>query len=317
MTLRGTALVLIGLVPALGASLIAGARKEAAPSHVISAIPCVIRTPGTYCLARDLCYDSLSGNAITVDANDVTIDLDGCRLSCEAGPTSRAVGIFSSQCSAVTIRNGTVQGFHFGAQFCGVNCRDNQVCNVTFADNWYIGLWIEGKQSLAMSNRVENTGGCSLPGFTTPIGMRLVGEGCALINNQVSGFAWRPGTTTEIVGVAIDEAPGAMVAGNRISLDRFLKNSWGIWVNSTGNDGSSSVDVENNYIANFENGCAFLYAQGRMKNNCYCNVATRWRVPEWNCDADQGGNVSITSASPSGEPRIAPAVAIFPASRSE
>src|SRR5262249_54051100 len=94
------------------------------------------------------------GSAITVDANDVTIDLDGHRLSCEAGPASRAVGIFSSQCSAVTIRNGSVQGFHFGAQICGVNCRDNQVCNVTFEDNWYIGLWIEGKQSLALSNRV-------------------------------------------------------------------------------------------------------------------------------------------------------------------
>ncbi len=315
MTLRGMTLLPLTFTFALAATLVAGVRKEAPPGpDVIASVPHVIHTPGIYRLVDDLCFESESGSAILIEADNVTIDLGGHRLSSTTGAGGRAVGVAANGHSALSIRNGTIQGFHFGVQVSGAG-QDNQVRNVNFADNWYIGLWLEGERSLALNNRIENTGGCALADFTTPIGMRVVGEKCAVINNEVSGFSWCPGVTAEVVGVAIDAAPGAMVTGNAIRLDHFVKNSWGIWVNSTANDGSSSVEVESNVFTNLENGCAFLYAQGRMKNNCYQNVETRWRVPESNWDADQGGNVSVPAPHELKCEREAPAAEKTSASR--
>ena len=46
-------------------------------------------------------------------------------------------------------------------------------------------------------------------------------------------------------------------------------------------------------------------------------LATRWRVPEWNRDADQGGNVSMAAENSAPERELVPAVALVPVSRRE
>jgi hypothetical protein len=50
----------------------------------ITSVPYIITQPGFYYLGGNLSYNA-TGNAITVNANDVTIDLMGCTLSCTTG----------------------------------------------------------------------------------------------------------------------------------------------------------------------------------------------------------------------------------------
>jgi hypothetical protein len=66
------ALMLFGLP---GAALAATANEDTCAA--ITTVPTTISLPGTYCVTKDLTTQSTSGNAITVSANGVTIDLGG------------------------------------------------------------------------------------------------------------------------------------------------------------------------------------------------------------------------------------------------
>jgi hypothetical protein len=75
-------------------------------------VPFTITASGSYCLKHDLTTSMRSGNAITVNANTVTIDPNSFKIGgAAAGPTSTATGISAVGRSYVTIRNGTIKGF--------------------------------------------------------------------------------------------------------------------------------------------------------------------------------------------------------------
>ena len=76
------------------------------PILPISSVPCKISASGFYYLTEDL---TATGTGITVEADDVTIDLRGQQL---IGPGSGDnYGIYMNGCSNVEIRNGTVRSF--------------------------------------------------------------------------------------------------------------------------------------------------------------------------------------------------------------
>ena len=54
----------------------------------ITTLPYTIRTPGFYYLAQNLTYTAIPGNAVTVQADDVTLDLMGFSLT-GVGKTNR------------------------------------------------------------------------------------------------------------------------------------------------------------------------------------------------------------------------------------
>jgi hypothetical protein len=107
----------------------------------IGSLPYEITSPGLYCLARSLTYSGTTGNAITVNASDVTLDLMGFNLS---GPGKTAgggnLGIFiNSGLENVEIRNGSVTSFGSygifanngkGIRAIGLRVRDNGTSGV-------------------------------------------------------------------------------------------------------------------------------------------------------------------------------------------
>ncbi len=79
---------------------------EVEPRIPISSLPYTISTSGSYYITGDL---TATGTGITVNADNVTIDLMGYSL---IGPGSGAnYGIYMSQRSNVEVRNGTVRDF--------------------------------------------------------------------------------------------------------------------------------------------------------------------------------------------------------------
>jgi hypothetical protein len=80
----------------------------------VTSLPATISTEGIYCLTGSLTTDIISGNAITITANDVILDLNGWRLDDQgAGSGTQANGIYSTAVN-VTVKNGIVRGFFHG-----------------------------------------------------------------------------------------------------------------------------------------------------------------------------------------------------------
>ena len=78
----------------------------------ITSVPYTITQPGFYFLTGNLTYNG-TGNAITVSANNVTLDLMGFSLS-YTGSAAQPNGIFMTGRSNVEIRNGSIIGFWTG-----------------------------------------------------------------------------------------------------------------------------------------------------------------------------------------------------------
>src|ERR1035437_7780338 len=76
--------------------------------RAISSLPYTISTPGSYYLTSSFIVNS--GSAITITANQVTLDLNGFTLSStEATPTGAGI-LLAGGNSDITIRNGHIKG---------------------------------------------------------------------------------------------------------------------------------------------------------------------------------------------------------------
>ena len=78
------------------------------PRIPISSLPYTISTSGSYYFTGNLVFSDVGGDAITISASNVTLDLMGYTLSSTAGVTGAA--IFSTAASGITIRNGKIKG---------------------------------------------------------------------------------------------------------------------------------------------------------------------------------------------------------------
>src|SRR4051794_17038646 len=81
------------------------------PRTPISALPFTISTPGSYYLTGNLTATA-DGSAITVSADNVTIDLNGFTLA--GGGTGSRRGINVSAQKGLCVRNGTLSGWTTG-----------------------------------------------------------------------------------------------------------------------------------------------------------------------------------------------------------
>ena len=87
----------------------------------ISTVPYTITTPGFYYLAGNLSYSSTTGNAITINADDVTLDLMGNSLTGPGASTGTVEAITMSGRTNVEVRNGTVRNFFVGVHDGDIN----------------------------------------------------------------------------------------------------------------------------------------------------------------------------------------------------
>jgi parallel beta-helix repeat protein len=147
------------------------------PRTHISSIPFTIDSSGSYYLAANLTL-SAAGNGITVDADNVVIDLNGFTL---AGGGGALTGIFCpGAVQNVLIRNGTVRGWTTGIDVSAcragtisglrvlANSADGvragsgfRVCEIIAEGNGGVGIAVQG-DSLVEQNRSLSNGGTAL-----------------------------------------------------------------------------------------------------------------------------------------------------------
>jgi len=90
-------------------------QAETIDCTAITSLPYTITTQGIYCFAGNLSTSMAMGNAINIQANNVTLDLNGYKLGgLAAGDGTQAYGIYAYQRKNITIKNGIVRGFYIG-----------------------------------------------------------------------------------------------------------------------------------------------------------------------------------------------------------
>lgn len=256
--------------------LLASANLAVASCTVISAIPYSITSPGNYCLDRDW---TTPGNGITIDADDVTVDMKGYQLR---GPhtggvvtTLQTIGVWLTNVTIrrnATIRNGRLEGFTRGVELdYGTG---HLVENLQIDGSAYQGIVNLGSNTVIRNNIITGMNGslwASAGGVVRGI-FSCCAVGNQITNNIVSGIApannavsagivssdsnslvegnyvmGKRATDTNLIGISLSGGDHATVANNRISqVGTGIKDETGT--------GIYSGNMTNNVIVPYSGG---------------------------------------------------------------
>jgi hypothetical protein len=181
----------VGLALLACLALPAGARADETTicKRFINAVPFTINTPGHYCFRDDVQANISTGDAITILADDVLLDLNGFSLDgTAAGTGTSANGIFTFDRRHVTVRNGTVRGFFNGVQLGAGGARvSGMTVERMRVDRTAGGIAVRGLGGghVVRDNVVTNSGGSTVPGETNGVGISVFG-GADIVNNVVT-----------------------------------------------------------------------------------------------------------------------------------
>jgi hypothetical protein len=223
---------------------------ESSHCTVISSVPTTLSKAGLYCLTEDLAH-SASGPAITIDADNVTVDLNGHTLRAIRSPGVAEVsyqGFAVSGHKYFSIIDGVINGFTIA---------------VFVSDT----TKTKAAGGLVADLRVLKS--------INPLGIDC--DGCVVRNNTIIDSKPISGqTNTTVIGIAVD-GTGNQVTGNRVYGTVNGSTSYfaaaGIEV-----DGDNSV-VSNNYVSNetidpntvvYGTGTNMLLSDNQVQNVEYC-----------------------------------------------
>ncbi len=131
----------------------------------ITALPAVVSSPGFYYITKNLTCPSGS-HGISIETDDVTLDLMGFSLIGPGGNASNQSGISLTNRSNITIRNGTIKSF----PACGIS------------DN---GSGDPGRANTAENIRVLNNGGTGIVFYQS---YHCAIKGCTAVGNGTNGL---------------------------------------------------------------------------------------------------------------------------------
>ena len=263
-------ITLAGLLMASALSL--QAKAETIDCTAITSLPYVIATQGVYCLNGNLSTSMTSGNAITINTNNVTIDLNGFKLGgLGAGDDTATNGIYAYQRKNITIKNGIIRGFLFGIFLSDVSpytaSSGHVITNILADQNTYRGITVEGLGATVSHNTVVDTGGSSTA-FNEAFGIAVLGPSVKVVNNDISTTTAQ--STSAAWGIYLYAADYGLVQNNTVT-DTVSPSSSGfaIWISS-----STGVFARNNNLANADNGITFATSTGKYFNNLTFDVGT-------------------------------------------
>ncbi len=272
------------LFPAMFAVLLAAtpAHAETENCTEITALPFTIAAQGIYCLKQNLNVNLASGNAITINAGNVTIDFNGWRVNNQAAATNGARGIHAFNRKQITLRNGFVRGFRLGVYIAegAANASQGHVIeDMKFGDSNYVGIWVEGDQTTIRNNRVLDTGG---GGGTVAEGIHLgLADDSLVSGNQVSGIS----ETTDNKGVFVTGSSRVLITGNTITDTAGSPVDQGIVVET-----GSAIIVKGNELLNSTGGgeTGIIDLGGVTDLSCLDNDIGGYATPLSGCDDDLG-----------------------------
>jgi len=217
--------VVAALLVLLSAMMLTPQAARAAESYqnctgIVTSVPAVISTEGTWCLQSDLSLGAYigSGNAIDIQSDNVTLDCNGFKLvSLGTDPTRSVLGVHSYDRSHVTVRHCDIRGFFTGVYLQGALATSNsgnRIEDNRLDGNIWIGIRIIGNSSVIRRNRVFDTH--AGPHFCAGYGIVVDGANDDVMDNTISGVVASSGDGCDAYGIYTMEDAAGSVVGNRI-----------------------------------------------------------------------------------------------------
>lgn len=209
------------------AVLLSMASTALADCKPLSHFPAEIDEPGHYCLDAPVTTGISSGEAVFINAGNVTFDLKGHSLSNAADhtgacpnelPGAPTVGIrITGNVNNVTIRNGTVACFGRGieAVYHCENCSvGHTVEDMNVHSSGEYGIFLDAWNATVRGNHVFRTGLARGVEFAT--GIHVQGSGNAIVDNDVMYV-----TGERSIGIGVARGNANLIAGNRVQQVQY------------------------------------------------------------------------------------------------
>jgi hypothetical protein len=189
----------------------------------ITAVPFTIAASGNYCFDKNLSATATATtNAITINADFVTLDLNGFKLDGSAAAPGARKGVYATGRKGIVVRNGVIRGFNRAVSLEGAGA-NHVVDDIRAEANATTGIWIEGANAVVRNCKVSAT----LPPTpdTSAEGIRVMGSQARILNNDVlDTLATDSGVSR---GIVVQGAP-SVIEHNRIGNSSMLPGSVGI-----------------------------------------------------------------------------------------
>lgn len=229
------------------AALCMAARAETTECMEITAVPAVITKQGIHCFKQDFGTAITSGNAIEIQTNNVTIDMNGYKLGgLAAGAGTMANGIYAEGKKNITIRNGTIRGFHSGILLTVVggviseNSSGHLIEDIRADGNRLNGIAAIGYNIVIQKTYVIDTGSSDVEDHA--YGIFVAGFNIRVENNMVNDVS----ETMEATGIYLHLMSNAYINNNQIFEINSSTSDYGIAVSGA----SMNMSVSNNQIYN-------------------------------------------------------------------
>jgi hypothetical protein len=184
----------------------------------ITTLPIAITSPGLYYLTNNLTSSGTNNYAITVNADDVTIDLNGF---CLTGPgkgsgTLNSGIVVAATRTNVEIRNGSIKAFGLDGIQSAPDCTSIRVVGVRVRDTGHYGINLDGSGNLVMDCAAKN----SETGIY--VGTSSLVKGSQVVENSYYGIflnvaSTAVGNTVRGGTYGIVANPGSSVTDNTVS----------------------------------------------------------------------------------------------------
>lgn len=196
--IRFTALILLASSAATPA--------QAVDCTDVASVRFVIDAPGRYCLSAS------TSSGVRIEANDVTLDLNGHTVY--VSPGDAGVGAFGR--SGITVRNGRIHGGHVGVRLSNapaVQTSGNAAEGLHISGSTACGICVDGHGSVVRNNVVIGVGDRRSVSY----GIFVVGgAGARVSGNQVVDMV-AGAANVQANAILVADAPGALIEGNVVS----------------------------------------------------------------------------------------------------
>jgi hypothetical protein len=249
---------------------------------VITALPATLSNPGVYCINQDLALAGSTGNAVTIMADSVTLDLNGHALRSNATANTATTGVTLNGHKYFTIIDGTIAGFGNGIDVqssATARARGGLIADVKVQRSVAAGIGVDCDGCVVRNNLVTDTiVPASISGFSA-LGISVSGTGALVTGNRVFNTHSVP-TGGEAFGIYV-LASNSIVSQNYVANDRIANPREFGFVASGANDIFS-----NNQVQGLPAGFDFTDSSVKYRDNTQSGCTTGYNGTA----IDLGGN---------------------------
>jgi hypothetical protein len=200
-----------------------GETTSASGAEEITTLPATITLPGTYYLKQNFQVNMVSGDALLINASDVTVDFNGHTISnLAAGPTVTARAVRAINRNNITIRNGRIIGFNRGIEIESHPHTDSNVSSGHLVEDIYVsrcnfvGVIVAGGNGTVRRCRFDKIGGLSTYHPLWPTAIMISGVNQRVLDCDIGEGLPNAGGGGS-TGILCHTTTDAILEGNRIS----------------------------------------------------------------------------------------------------